>query len=134
MSTQATLLFVPGAWHKPEHMDALIAELPDVNVRTVRLTASGDDPSALGDMYTDADAITAAAAAAIQGPVVVVAHSYGGIPATEALVGADNVRRLVYLAAFQLDAGDSLLSSVGGSPAPGLDPESWTRVMRLVSA
>lgn len=49
---------------------------------------------------------------------VVCAHSYGGIPTTQALSGANNVQRIVYLAAFQLDAGDSLLSSVGGTPAP----------------
>jgi hypothetical protein len=68
-------------------------------------------------MYSDAAAIKSAAAA-IDGPLVVVAHSYGGIPATQALSGAGNVVRIVYLAAFQLDVGESLLSGIGGSPAP----------------
>ncbi|MCV7428269.1 alpha/beta hydrolase [Mycobacterium montefiorense] len=53
----------------------------------------------------------------IEDPVVVVAHSYGGIVATQAAVGLKNVAHIIYLAAFQLDVGDSLLGVVGG-PAP----------------
>lgn len=117
------MLIVPGAWHKPDHFRLLIDELADVDVHTVTLTSSGDDPAALGDMYADADVI-AAAVAAIDGPVVVVAHSYGGIPTTQALSNATNVRRIVYLAAFQLEAGESLLSHNGGSLT------SWSRLHR----
>ena len=112
-----SLLLVPGAWHRPEHWKLLTDELRGVDVHTVALTAVGDDPAALGDMHSDAQAI-AAAAAAIDGPVVVVAHSYGGIPVTQGLVGADNVQRIVYVTAFQLDVGESLLSSIGGVPPP----------------
>jgi pimeloyl-ACP methyl ester carboxylesterase len=112
-----TLLLVPGGWHRAEHWKLLTDELRGVDVHTVALTAVGDDPAALGDMHSDAEAV-AAAAAAIDGPVVVVAHSYGGIPATEALVGADNVERIVYVSAFLLDVGESLLSSIGGVPPP----------------
>ncbi|SNS21883.1 Pimeloyl-ACP methyl ester carboxylesterase [Streptosporangium subroseum] len=115
--TMPSLLLVPGAWHKPEHLQLLIDEMPDIDVHTVALTSCGDDPKSLGDMYSDAAAIKAAVEA-IDGPVVVVAHSYGGVPVTQALVGTANVESIVYLAAFQLDAGDSLLSSVGGNSAP----------------
>ena len=45
----------------------------------------------VGDMYADAEVI-AQAAAAIDGPVVVVAHSYGGVPTTQGLSYARNVR------------------------------------------
>jgi hypothetical protein len=114
-----SLLLVPGAGHKPEHLNLLVDNMQDVDVHTVALTSSGNDSCALGDMYKDA-AVIAAAAAAIDGPVVVAAHSYGGIPATQGLANASNVRRIIYLTAFQLDAGESLLSSVGGSPAPWL--------------
>ncbi|MDX3076644.1 alpha/beta hydrolase [Streptomyces sp. NPDC088354] len=115
--TLPSLLLVPGAWHKPEHLQLLIDDLSGIDVHTVALTSSGDDPKTLGDMYSDAAAVKSAVEA-IDGPVVVVAHSYGGIPTTQALVETPNVKSIVYLAAFQLDAGDSLLSSVGGSPAP----------------
>lgn len=117
MSTPPVLLLVHGAWHGPWCWRQLIDELPDVDVRTVALPSSGGFPGALGDLRDDAAAV-AEAVAAVDGPVVVVAHSYGGAPVTEALGSADNVRRLVYLCAFQMEAGDSLLSSVGGTPPP----------------
>jgi pimeloyl-ACP methyl ester carboxylesterase len=50
--------------------------------------------------------------------VVVCAHSYGGAPVTEALAGMGQVRRLVYLCAFQLDVGESLLGMGHGTPPP----------------
>lgn len=116
-----SLVLVPGAWHRPEHFGPLSDELSDIDTHVVRLTSTGDDPSALGDMYDDAGVI-AATIEAIDGPVVVVAHSYGGIPATQALANASGVQRLVHLSAFHLDAGESLVSSLGGSLAP------WCRV------
>jgi pimeloyl-ACP methyl ester carboxylesterase len=49
----------------------------------------------------------------IDGPVIVVGHSYGGIPVTEAVAGATNVAWIVYLAAFQLAEGESLVGVIG---------------------
>jgi pimeloyl-ACP methyl ester carboxylesterase len=64
-------------------------------------------------MYDDAAAVRAVIDA-IGGPVVVVSHSYGGVPSTQAAAGPDAVMGLIYVAAFQLDVGETLLSSVGG--------------------
>jgi pimeloyl-ACP methyl ester carboxylesterase len=51
------------------------------------------------------------------GPVVLVGHSYGGAVISEA--GADpKVERLVYIAAFAPDAGESL-QTLTANPAPG---------------
>lgn len=101
--TKPTLLLVPGAWHKVSHLRLLQAELSDFDVHSVTLTSSGDDPAVLGDMYSDAEVI-ARAAQTIDGPVVVLSHSYGAVPTTQALAGANNVRRILYLAAWQLRA------------------------------
>ena len=106
--TLPSVLLVPGAWHKPDHFRPLIDELADVDVHTVTLTSSGDDPATLRDMHSDAEVI-ARAVEAIDRPVVVVAHSYGGLPATQGLTNARNVRHLVFLASFQMDVGDFLL-------------------------
>jgi pimeloyl-ACP methyl ester carboxylesterase len=112
-----TLLLVPGAWHGPWCWEALRSELSDVPTETVALASVGPDPASLGDLHDDARAVREAAEA-IDGPVVVCAHSYGGAVSTEGLAGVDNVERIVYLAAFMLDAGESLLAAAGGTPPP----------------
>jgi pimeloyl-ACP methyl ester carboxylesterase len=45
--------------------------------------------------------------AAVSGPVVLVAHSYGGFVVTEAAAGSDKVAGLVYVCAFAPDQGES---------------------------
>src|SRR5262245_42309192 len=51
----------------------------------------------------------------IPGPIVLAAHSYGGFVATNAAVGVDNVKALVYIDAFIPDEGDTLFGLVPGS-------------------
>jgi len=119
MSSTPTLVLVHGAWHGPWAWQRLVEELPEVDVRTVTLPSVGPDPAALGDLRNDADAVRSVAAA-VDGPVLVCAHSYGGAPASEGLAGLRNVIGLVYLCAFQLDIGESLLGSVGGDA-----PDWW---------
>lgn len=52
----------------------------------------------------------------IDGPIVLVGHSYGGAVITNAATGATNVKALVYLAAFALDDGEAVAqaSDLGG--------------------
>jgi pimeloyl-ACP methyl ester carboxylesterase len=114
-----TLVLVHGAWHDEWCWEELTESLRDTETRTVSLPSSGDDPSALGDMRADADTVRAVIAS-VDGPVVVCAHSYGGLPVTEVAGEVGDVRRLVYLCAFQLDAGESLLGAAGGE-----GPEWW---------
>jgi pimeloyl-ACP methyl ester carboxylesterase len=56
----------------------------------------------------------------IQGPVVLVGHSYGGAVITNAAVGRDNVKALVYIAAFALDKGDTAFGILGAFPGSRL--------------
>jgi pimeloyl-ACP methyl ester carboxylesterase len=55
-------------------------------------------------------AYIASVASQISGPVLLVGHSYGGAVITNAGSRADNVRGLVYVAAFIPDEGETLLS------------------------
>jgi pimeloyl-ACP methyl ester carboxylesterase len=119
MTPPPALLLVHGAWHGPWAWQRLIEQLPDVDVHTVALPSTGNDPAALGNLDDDAAAVTAAVSA-IDRPVVVLAHSYGGHPVTQAVTSAENVRRLVYLAAFQLDIGETPHSTMGDE-MPGLE-------------
>jgi pimeloyl-ACP methyl ester carboxylesterase len=57
------------------------------------------------------------------GPVLLVGHSYGGAVITEA--GHDEmVAGLVFVAAFMPDAGDSVMTMIGGGAAPPVQPSS----------
>ncbi|WUD70377.1 alpha/beta hydrolase [Streptomyces sp. NBC_00510] len=120
MSTLPTLVLVHGAWHGTWCWQPLVEQLPDLDVRTVALPSSGQDPAVLGGLYDDAEAV-AKAIAAVGGPTVVVGHSYGGCPVTEAAAAAGNVERVIYLSALMQDAGDSVLSLVGGVYPPFWD-------------
>jgi pimeloyl-ACP methyl ester carboxylesterase len=114
-----TLLLVHGAWHGSWFWEPLRAELGEFDVRTVDLPSCTGGPDELGDLQDDADTVREALAG-IDGPVVVVAHSYGGLPVSEAAgeVSGAPVTHLVYLCAFMLDAGESLLAAAGGTPPP----------------
>jgi pimeloyl-ACP methyl ester carboxylesterase len=52
---------------------------------------------------------------AIQGPIVLAAHSYGGFVITNAAVGVTNVKALVYIDAFIPDDGEKLFDLAPGS-------------------
>ena len=111
-----TFVLVPGAWHLPSTWDLLRGELDALGYasRAVKLLTTGPDPR--GGLQEDAEAIRAAIEA-ISGPVVVVAHSYGGIPATEGAADLPNVQRLIYLAAYVPDVDESMYT-LHGMPDP----------------
>ena len=44
----------------------------------------------------------------IEGPIVLVGHSYGGAVITNGATGNPNVKSLVYVAAYALDEGESV--------------------------
>ncbi|CAL9334889.1 hypothetical protein SUDANB105_00150 [Streptomyces sp. enrichment culture] len=64
--------------------------------------------------------------AALEGPVVLVGHSYGGAVITEAAAGTANVRALVYVAAFVPDAGEVLGELSARFPGSELQPALTT--------
>ena len=71
--------------------------------------------------YAEDQKFTKAAIDAMEGPVVLVGHSYGGSVITEA-GNHPNVAALVYIAAFALDAGESCATIEQGFTAslPGV--------------
>jgi pimeloyl-ACP methyl ester carboxylesterase len=119
--TSPAVVLVPGAWHTPEHYEAFVRSIPDIDVHSVRLGSSGLDTTALGDMYGDAAEVRKAVSS-VDGPVLVLAHSYGGVPVTEALdTATENVQRIVYLVSFPLGLGESMAATAtqgGNLPLP----------------
>lgn len=120
-TSRPTLLLVHGGHHGSWVWEKLRRELASGGWTTETV----DLPSALRDesraeplpgMFDDARVIRAAIDR-IEGPVVVVAHSYAGVPVTQATPGAANVVHLVYVAAFVPELGESMFN-ISGVPTP----------------
>jgi pimeloyl-ACP methyl ester carboxylesterase len=117
MTEPKNLVLVHGAWHGPWCWELLTPELEERawTVTTVDLPSTSGDPAA--GMHADARAVREHLAK-IDGPVTLLAHSYGGIPSTEAAGEAQNVARIIYLAAHLLKPGESLVTPLGGAWFP----------------
>ncbi len=104
MPAAATVMLVHGAFHGSWCWEPVRAELAAAGVAT----AVVDNPSVTSpgsDLHADGDNLRRALDA-IEGPVVLVGHSYGGAVISDA--GAHpNVEHLVYLTALVLDEGES---------------------------
>jgi pimeloyl-ACP methyl ester carboxylesterase len=121
------VVLVHGAWHGAWCWAALQAELDRQGVASIAVDLPGHGASTLplSDMYGDARHVVDVATR-VGRPVVLVGHSYGGAVITEAahiLAGSDNaghrrVEHLVYLAAFCLEEGESVMS-IATSPVGG---------------
>ena len=124
LNNKPRLVLVHGAWVGPWEFDPLVAVLRERGwpVDAVALPSIGSTAG----IADDAAAVTAAIDSSPE-PVVLVAHSYGGIPVT---VAGDHakVERLVYVAAFALDEGESASGSMGGPV-----PEWWGVADGMVS-
>ncbi|MGD9526893.1 alpha/beta fold hydrolase [Pseudonocardia sp.] len=110
MGEPAGAVLVHGLWHDGGCWDAVRTALDE---RGITSTAAELPLTGL-----EADtAATRAAIDAVGGPVVLLGHSYGGAVVT----GAGThplVRELVYVAAFQLDEGESVSRAVPGEEFP----------------
>jgi pimeloyl-ACP methyl ester carboxylesterase len=117
-STQPTVVLVHGAFAEASGFGGVIREL----------VRSGYDvvapPNPLRSLASDAAAISALVRA-IDAPVVLVGHSYGGAVITQASADLDNVSGLVYVAAFGLDVGESCASVQEPFPPSLLGPASY---------
>ncbi|WP_199320164.1 alpha/beta fold hydrolase [Leptolyngbya sp. FACHB-261] len=58
----------------------------------------------------------------IEGSIVLVGHSYGGAVVTNAVKDNENVKALVYIAAFAPDAGETAVELSGRYPGSTLGP------------
>lgn len=103
------IVLVHGAWSDGTGWNKVIPILQSAGYNVVAVQ------NQMASLPGDA-ANTRAVIDATQGPTVVVGHSYGGAVVTSAAHGAQNVKALVYVAAFAPDEGESL---GGFPPGPG---------------
>jgi pimeloyl-ACP methyl ester carboxylesterase len=109
--TAPTVVLVHGAFADASGYAGVIGELQAAGISCLA------PANPLRGLAFDADYVSAFVGA-IEGPVVLVGHSYGGAVITQAAVDLDNVAALVYLAAFALDEGESAASVQTPFPEP----------------
>jgi pimeloyl-ACP methyl ester carboxylesterase len=112
METKANVALVHGAWADGSSWSKVIPLLQKQNLNVVA--------AQLPLTSVEADiTVTKNLLGTLNGPVVLVGHSYGGVVVSGAANGMPGVGALVYIAAFALDEGESLdgLSKQGPAPA-----------------
>jgi pimeloyl-ACP methyl ester carboxylesterase len=109
-TARPTIVLVHGAFADPSGWSQVEAQLQSDGYATVA--------PALGlSSLADDAAIVRATLDGIAGPKIVVAHSYGGMVASNATTGRTDVQALVFTSAYLPVAGDSI-SSLGNGYAP----------------
>src|SRR5262245_32262618 len=114
-TTKATIVLVHGAWADGSGWNKVVARLQDLGY-PVRVPPN-PLRSLPGDSATIADFLST-----IPGPIVLVAHSYGGAVSTNAATGNPDVKALVYVDAFAPKKGETILPLVGANSALNADP------------
>jgi pimeloyl-ACP methyl ester carboxylesterase len=122
-STKATIVLVHGALADSSSWDGVISKLQADGYTVV----AAADP--LRNLKGDSDYVSGVVKN-IKGPVVLVGHSYGGSIITNAASGADNVKALVFVAAYAPEAGESAFDLTGKFPGSIL-PDSLAQPIAL---
>ncbi|MFT4659119.1 MAG: pimeloyl-ACP methyl ester carboxylesterase [Candidatus Aldehydirespiratoraceae bacterium] len=117
-SNPSLVVLVHGAWHGAWCWATLQAELDRRGIASLAIDLPGHGASTdqLGDLHGDAAALSALLDQLNERndrPVVLAGHSYGGAVVTQAAIDRTDIDHLVYLAAFALDANESVMSALG---------------------
>jgi pimeloyl-ACP methyl ester carboxylesterase len=131
-SIKPTILFVPGAWHKSACYTPVIQKLntQGYETATAELASVGPIPG-LQTWAGDIASIQKVVASLVElgKRIIVVAHSYGSLPAGEAIKPflyhereseerSGGVVHFVYISAFVLPPYTSLMDGLGGKDLP----------------
>src|SRR5262245_49751915 len=99
-SNQPTIVLVHGAFAESSSWNGVIRRLQPQGYRVIAAA------NPLRSVAGDAEAV-ASVLKAVEGPVVLVAHSYGGFVISNAATHADNVKALVYVNGFAPEEGEN---------------------------
>lgn len=111
MAENSTIVLVHGAFADASGFAGVIKELEAAGYEVVA------PPNPLRGLSSDAESI-ATRVKSIDGSVILVGHSYGGAVISQASASLDNVKALVFLAAFALDEGENGTDVQEPFPAP----------------
>ena len=104
-----TIVLVHGAFAESASWGGVIQRLLDDRYRVIAA------PNPLRSLSGDA-AVVSSILSTVEGPVVLVGHSYGGAVISNAAVGRDHVKALVFVAAFAPEAGENIGALSGKFP------------------
>lgn len=131
--SKPTIIIIPGAWQKPVAFEKAVKLLEQAGYPTVHvpLPTVGDLDAPLASLVDDVETVRKVVIPLVDEgkEVVLVGHSSGGISMSGATEGLDvasrkaegkqgGVARCIFLAAFVLPKGQSLLGVLGGQPFP----------------
>lgn len=109
LSNKANIVLVHGFWADGSGWSKVI---PALQAQGHFVVAAQHAHTSLADDV----AATRHLLAELEGPTLLVGHSYGGLVISEAATSAPGVVGLVYISAFLLDEGETLLSSGAAFP------------------
>ncbi|KAF5653298.1 signal peptide-containing protein [Fusarium sp. NRRL 25303] len=137
-SEKPVIAIVQGAWHRASHYKGLVQSLTNKGFTVLQpnnVTAGNDEnikgKTHIDDVQTIRESLQPALDEGKR--IVLICHSYGGIPGSAAVEGyqvherqakglSGGISHVVYIAAFALPVkGLSLLSAAGGQHGPFLD-------------
>ena len=138
-----TVLLVPGAWHSPSGFSALTRYLTrhGYTVEGISLASVGaSQPQPNFDADVKAISSVIAEHADRGSDIVILFHSYGGIPGSSACKGLlksdrqaagkkGGIIHLIYCTAFAVEESVSLMDGLGGQPLPWFVFDAEERTM-----
>lgn len=130
-----TILFIPGGWHGPETFDDVRNDLSSRGYDTAAVSLPSVGTTDSNVSLADDTAGVRTMLERLIGEdkdVIVVSHSYGGIPGSNAVQGLNKKDRaargekggvlmFVYMASFAIPAGACLMDGIGGNDLPWWD-------------
>jgi pimeloyl-ACP methyl ester carboxylesterase len=114
-ANKPTIVLVHGAFAESSSWNGVLTRLITKGYPTVAVA------NPLRGVSSDADYV-ASVLKDISGPIVLVAHSYGGSVTTNAVKDNQNVKALVYVAGFAPEAGETAAELSGRYPGSTLTP------------
>ena len=130
-ATKPTILLIPAAWSHPSTYDVFISHLQHLSFPTAYAPYPSINPShpAITDAAHDAETVLQQSLLPLiqneDKDVIIVMHSYGGVPGSSAARGLSMIQRkkkgekggiigLIYISGIVLPAGASVADGVGG--------------------
>jgi pimeloyl-ACP methyl ester carboxylesterase len=114
---KSTVVLVHGAFAESSSWDGVIAALREADLPVIA------PPNPLRGIASDARSISDLVRS-IDGPVVLVAHSYGGAVISNVDAGAGEIAGLVYVNGFAPDAGENCFGLAGRFPGSMVGEET----------